>query len=245
MNHEELKNLILDNKISDVVVIDDLLERGPIDRVSLVSTLKRMEHEGFGKFVIGRRGGKSRFIFGHKENLNVSQKVTVLVAALEKTIVEKLEQNPNDSIVINVKDLTSKFSATDVVSAFKILESKSVGMFVIGRRGAQSRFEVGRKRGENKSKGSGSEYDLISPEDGPFSKNYENGKVALYSENPGYYVLVLGESESQFVMLQSNHNNGYHTILDSIRACDRLRDVSENDLVDIEKKLIRFGFSKI
>lgn len=245
MNHEELRNLILDNKTSDVVVIDDLSESLPVDRAAIVSALKAMEREGFGKFVIGRRGGKSRFIFGHKENLNISQKVTVLVAALEKTIIEKLEQNPNDLIVINVKDLANKFLATDVVSAFKILESKNLGMFVIGRRGAQSRFEVGRKRGEIKSKVSGSEYDLVSPEDGPFSKDEENGKVSLYSESPGYYVLIFGEGENQFVMLQSNHNNGYHTVLDSIRACDRLRDVSENDLVDIEKKLIRFGFSKI
>jgi len=121
------------------IFIDDAAVESGIDKVLLFEAMKKLERDGLGQVVVGRRGGKTRFEVGKtKEQSKIA---VALAVALEDVIKEK-----DCEFSIEVDSLVSKFDKKDIVSAFKILESKELGSFMVGRKGAKSRFEVGKSK---------------------------------------------------------------------------------------------------
>ena len=72
--------------------VDEIEETG-LDRKEVILTLQRMDQDGDGKFVIGRRGGKSRFIWKGKEGVDNTLSLVAELPA-PKPFSLKLREEP-------------------------------------------------------------------------------------------------------------------------------------------------------
>ncbi len=247
MTLNDVKVFVMSLKKGDEISVDDVASQSNFDRNTIMSAMKGLQSDGQGKFVVGRKGSKSRFLFGVQDVIKpVDQRVVTLATALTRLVENKRQQNPNDQIVINVDDLVAKFAPKDIVAAFGIMETNDVGIFLVGRKGAKSRFEVGRKRNEGRvsSKVSGSEYDLPPPEDGPFSavdigpskeqRAIKNGDVVV----EGFVLRVALD----VVFLMHNVVPGYKTIDEAIALHPKFINLPSQDQVKLHKHLLQFGY---
>lgn len=122
--------------------------------MGVIRALKALEETGAGVFAIGRRGRKSRFIKGA---IRIKSKLDQAEVDLVKSFVEKLTDNQfiilnsNNELVLDNVVLYKTKDRTAMIEIFKMLESNGLGYFIIGRRGAQSRFaKTSAKANKNK-----------------------------------------------------------------------------------------------
>ena len=222
------------------LIVDDVVIQTGIDRLTVISAMKSMTLDGTGKFVSGRKGGRSRFVFGDFTNDDVVDERTMLLStALKRLIDKKFQTNPDQQIIIFVDDLKGKFQLKEILGAFRLLEKEELGLFIPGRKGAKSRFEVGRKREDKIRKtSSGSEYDLPSPNDGPFSEEADEDSEIDESESPNIgYVLRVND---KYAFLLSDVKGGHTSINEAIRAHKCFNNIE--DLTEIKSQLIHFGY---
>ena len=142
-----------------------------IDHIDILNALKAMESEGKGVLYLGRRKKPTRFIKGasrpNPATLVNEDKITALYNFMKS-------QSANAEIKVN--DIENRFSTrTEAINALKYMESQNVGIFLIGRRGAESRFVIGTTREAFQQKARGiimpSVDPLPSPQTGPFTTN--------------------------------------------------------------------------
>ena len=142
-----------------------------IDHIDILNSLKALEKEGKGVLYLGRRKKKTRFIKGasrpNPANLVGEDKVKSLYEFM-------MTQGVNAEI--KVDDILEMFTTrTEAINALKYMESQNVGIFLIGRRGADSRFIIGTTREAFQQKARGiimpSVDPLPAPQNGPFAAN--------------------------------------------------------------------------
>ena len=131
--------LITKTQSNTTIFIDDIVSETGADKAVIFQAMKNLEAQSIGSIIVGRRGGRTRFEVGkEKEN---SKYAVVLAVSLEKIIKTK-----QTNFVIEAESLESKFQKKDIVNAFKMLEAKGFGVFLVGRKGSKSRFEVGKTK---------------------------------------------------------------------------------------------------
>lgn len=235
------------------IVVDVIAEKFTnFNRNHILVALKELEKEKVGYFIPGRKGAKSRFCFGVKKQKVINSRVSVLISALTK-LIESKKKTANDSqIVIYTDDLIKKFSSRDIIDAFSIMENNGLGIYLVGRKGNKSRFEVGRTREETKHKTVGSEYDLLAPEDGPFSKAestvvdlddayFQHNNEKTESNNIGFKLRFVED----FIYLMQSVGSEFSTVMDAVNNSEKLDAFSLADKTKFGKQLIRFGFVKL
>jgi len=247
MQANEIRDVILSTRNSmncTELFVDDVVKKG-IERNSVVLMMKQMSDKGEGKFIAGRKGGRSRFLFGQTmiEEI-IDPSVIVLANALKRLIDKKLQIDPDQQIIIYVEDLKDKFALKNILLACKILEKDNIGLYIPGRRGGKSRFEVGRKREDkfHKTRSSGSEYDLPLPEDGPFS-NVENEteNCECNDEEPNTNIGYTIRTDGHTIFLQNNIKGGYSTIDEAIKSYKKFANITKLEMLEIKNQLVRFG----
>ncbi len=142
----EVKSIIsefIKTSTSSEISVEDLLENFPqFTRVDTINVLKQLELDGNGALCVGRRGKSTRFMKNaHRIKVSIDEKV------MQSLRDEINSMTTND--FISVKDASEKYFSNNLnltIEALKEIEAEGLGIFLIGRRGAVSRFIVGASR---------------------------------------------------------------------------------------------------
>ena len=132
--------------------------------------------------------------------------------------------------------MTSQFEKKDISSAFKMMEAKGLGVFVIGRKGGKSRFEVGKKK-EAKKPSKKKVVQTVDDTDilvvaSPLSVKTKDEKETTYK------IKIYGDTAFAIVV----HDG---TSFDEAFETSELRTkVSAKDLEACKIKLLKFGLVK-
>jgi hypothetical protein len=215
--------------------------QGKFGKTVVLEAMKSLQKEGKGTLVVGRHGHSTRFRLGATQ---VDQKVIILAMGLEAVIQKNVASAPpGTDLVINLEDLEKQFNKSHLVSAFRILEEKKLGVFTIGRKGAKTRFEIGKTREQKaltSSNSSGESFSLPPPEDGPFAnvpKYVKKNRNTDAHPAVGFKLLV----SNGLVFTQMNVPEGHATLRAAFDAAG-LREIAPGGFERFEKVASRFGF---
>ena len=150
-----VKDLVLATQKEELTVDDIFAIYTDFDpernRIDVLSALRGLEVEGLGVLAVGRRGKFTRFIKGAKRirsniNADIQSSINNIITNMQDSkelVLEKNGDSTIDGVVIYHNDNRSQ-----VIECVKDFEQKEMGVFIIGRRGGQSRFIKGVKRAE-------------------------------------------------------------------------------------------------
>jgi len=229
MENAAREYLISKSKICSEIFIDEAAVESGLDKAILFHTMKSLEDQEVGKIIVGRRGGRTRFEVGKTKQ--VSKYATALATVLENIIIEK-----GYEFCIEAEALATKFEKKDISSAFKMLESKGLGVFIVGRKGGKSRFEVGKKKevkiiSKKKIVQTVDDADILVVGPPPVQVN-KNKKETTYR------IRVYGDTAFAIVV----HDG---TSFDEAFETSELRTkVSAKDLEAFKARLLKFGLVK-
>ena len=165
-----------------------------------------------------------------------------LVNSLATILENKIKELKVEKLVINVSDLD--LEPKIVVEAFKILQVKNIGKFIIGRRGHKSRFEIGKIEKVEKNKKTNDlnkeDYKLESPENGPFSDSVDDvdEDYLIVSQNYGFKLIEI----DNYIYLLMDHPNGYSNVCEAV---DNYSFKTNVDLDFIKTNLQHYGFVEL
>jgi len=228
-NNTAREYLLNKSKTCSQIFIDDAVTETGIDKAVLFEAMKSLEDQEIGKIIVGRRGGRTRFEVGKIKQ--VSKYAIALTTALENIITQK-----GCEFIIEADSLTSQFEKKDISSAFKMMEAKGLGVFVIGRKGGKSRFEVGKKK-EAKKPSKKKVVQTVDDTDilvvaSPLSVKTKDEKETTYK------IKIYGDTAFAIVV----HDG---TSFDEAFETSELRTkVSAKDLEACKIKLLKFGLVK-
>lgn len=146
----EMRNMIekLLNETKDELSVDDIFDAYPDfdpekNRTDVLNILRAFEKDGLGVLAIGRRNKKTRFIKGAKRvKTQVDKNIIESVKQIISNMIPDQElfvENTNNLVLDN--NPVYKFNnRVEIIECLKTFDEVGAGRFIIGRRGAKSRF---------------------------------------------------------------------------------------------------------
>lgn len=236
MNEDNLRQHIMSLGLKEVT-LDDVVAMSK-DKELSVSLLRKFQDEKLGILLLGRRGQKTRFVFGVQPQEN--KKARIIATALEKAIAT-VEIKNGTKPIITVESMESKFNKNDLVEAFRMMEAKGLGVFILGRKGSKSRFEIGatkEQKVKTKSENNNEEYILPSPEEGPFSFSSSPTSEEEVVSQKGIRVNIL--ENTCFVL--ANVSGGKDSVEEAVKDNEELMKLlDDNKFNNLCNGLQRFG----
>jgi len=139
---------IITNSTNEEVSIDEIFETNSDfnperNRIDVIKAMKSLEIDLNGVLAIGRKGKKTRFI---KNAIRVKNKIdeTIKEQIRQKVLHLKADESAiiesNGDLVINNETVYSDKNRIHTIDCLKDFQEEGIGKFIIGRRGAKSRF---------------------------------------------------------------------------------------------------------
>jgi len=251
-NLEEVKQFVLSYKQTEnEAILDSLESAGKYDRAVIMSAMKALQNDGRGRFVVGRKGGKTRFEFGAQVEEKPSappaqeSKINIIANGLENVIKQEQEKNPNNPLIFNVDELAARVDRSLLIAAFRVLETRQIGTFIVGRKEQSSRFVVGEVKKEKPvvdviRSSDPSRYDLPVPEVGPFSESGVSvpGREDKELSVSGAMIRLTPEA----VVLLVNMPGGKDSVEDAVAVVPQLSSLPEDKKSLLIEGLKRHAF---